>query len=646
VEQYQRTGFAMKPNHSTALPRYIISYAVDTVRTPADANPLSFHHTFQSATAIIGRLAGRKIVGRKEYTFNDKNDLWQLLSDTTRINYTTWVISRNCLRDLVVSGFSEAFERGEVTIDKPRSRRDKRSNLGNPSDYTGLCVIESPPTIVGCRIGSTQGRVVFVDSMNWFPQSIQQLATTTGISDTAIIYGQQSASINLNASNHTAEIVFRAFTSLIAWVRDNDFGQFRYTTAAQALSAYRHRFMRRKILVHDNASIKTVERAGYFGGRTEVFRLGNIRGIVYQLDCNSLFPAVMRCSRVPYSLKRYEIRTEPLEVRPEIEWSESIAEVELQTDRPIYPCRTAKYIIYPVGIFRTVLVGPELHYAIIYGHVRKVGTWAEYSCAALFQDYVEYLYKLRYQYAADGNKLYEQFTKRLMNSLYGKFAQMSPPWQEHKGRMDMLPWTTARHYNGVTHEYEYYRAFGWQVQKLMPRVELPRTFVAVSAFITSYARMRMNLLRAIAGKRDVYYQGVDGMIVSRDGFDRLDKADEIDNRKLGKLRLDAIADDCDIVGCSDYRVGGKVVLAGRAAMYDDIDTGKMLQHKFAAASHLFKGGAVDYYEEKLEEFARHGTYTKGIVSQDGWVEPLLLGEDGCTGSGGALPESAASAAIV
>ena len=44
-------------------------------------------------------------------------------------------------------------------------------------------------------------------------------------------------------------------------------------------------------------------------------------------------------------------------------------------------------------------------------------------------------------------------------------------------------------------------------------------------------RMKMNHLRCVAGNSEVLYQGIDSLVVKRDGFERLKAAGEI--RRIG-----------------------------------------------------------------------------------------------------------------
>jgi hypothetical protein len=620
----QRTGYVIRGNASNALPRYVISFAVETVREPVSISGRTFHHTFKSAWLIFGRLQRGKMTSLETVQVSSKAEFWAFITEHSKKNYTLWCVSHNCLRDLITAGLTEKFEHGELNIDRPRANRVRCVGTRPDLLNSGICVLDSPPTILGVLVGATQGRVIFVDTMNWFPCSVKYLAGATEIERPGEFEGTSALPTVSNCTEHIAQATFRAFTELSKWVADNNLGMFRYTAAGQAYAAYRHRFMAGKISVHDNRTIKQLERRAYFGGRTEVFRLGHFTETVYQLDSNSLFPFTMREHAVPYILDRYEERCEYLSLLPSLRWENSIAEVELCTPTNTFPLRTPKYVLYPTGTYRTVLAGPELAEAKKRGYIQKMGSWAEYSTDRIFTQFVDVLWAMRQEYKRAGNRLYEQFTKRLMNSLYGKFAQLSAAWIDIDNDKTMLPWTQRQHFNGLTQQWEVYRSFGWQMQKMQPKKEIPGTFVAISAFVTAHARMRMNTLRTIAGRRNVYYQGVDGIICNRDGFEALDAAGEIDNEQLGKLRLEGLHDDCEIMGCSDYRVGGKVVLSGRASQFDDIDTGECLQHKRSATNWLFSGSAVDFYEESLEEWTRTKGYAKGVIGQDGWIDPLEL----------------------
>lgn len=541
----------------------------------------------------------------------------------------------------------EEFEHGELSIDWPRSKREnKDSDSDNPSRRAAVC-IESPPTIIAARVGQTQGRVVIVDTLNWFNCPLGQLGLAAGLEKLPMPEWDAGDEEWFRYCQRDTEIVFRTFVELIRWVKTNDMGMFRYTGPSQAIAAYRHRFMEHEILVHDNLPIKVVERSGYFGGRFECFRLGSITETVHQLDANALFPSVMVRNNFPIALDSYSLGYRWQDFPPDIDPRCAIAEVELETNDPQFPYRHERGVIYPTGTFRTTLVGPELAVAVQTGKVISCRSWASYRMEPIFTKWVNSLWDMRRKYQQEGNKLYEQFVKMLMNSLYGKFGQRSPEWEPVPERMDALPWMTWADYNSVTGERTVYRSFGYEVQRQKQNDErhhaemhvtnwdsqatrygageIDKSFVAVSAFVTAYARLAMNRLRRLAGQDNIYYQGVDSLVVNNEGRERLLVAGQLHQTDLGKLKLQLSANHGEIVGCSDYRIGDKLVIAGLSRSRI-LDAGSQrLQRTFSAKEHLFRGYASSEVIEEITEWRKHQDYWKGTPQDDGTVLPLVLG---------------------
>lgn len=624
IEQ-QRTGRKLQRNHSNASPRYIIAYDCQTIREQVTVSAFSYAHTFRCAAATVTRIVDNKPCGTKSYRFKQTADFWAFLRSYTKPNYTTWLISHSALDKMVVSELPMEFETGELTIDWPRSKRTREDNVEDNAHARTLCIIDSPPTIIAVKVSATQGRLVIVDSMNWFPVPIDQLALSVGESVIERHPDQDTYEQAMKRSERNAAVLLKAFTELVAWVKVKDFGMFRYTAPAQAMSAFRHRFMRHDIYCHDNMEVKHLERCAYFGGRTEVFKLGEITSKAYQLDVNSLFPSVMRNGLYPYMLDRYELNERFTALLPKIDWSRSVAEVEICTDEPLFPVRCEKAVVYPKGLFETTLCGAELDYAKQLGIIYNVRSWAEYKVAPLFSLWVDELWKLRQEYKASGNLLYNEFAKRLMNSLYGKFGQLSPSWVNVPENMSALPWSRWVETDHNSGERIEYRSFGWQIQRHSEREEIAGTFVAIAAFVTAAARAKMNFLRELCGHREVYYQGVDGLIVTQLGYDRLSDAGVIRENELGKLRLQMAVDEGEIFACADYRLGDKVVVSGRAREVAANEAGQLLQRKYSATNFMFGGRAIAEIMEYHQPWERSGKFTKGTIGEGGWIEPLNFG---------------------
>ena len=622
MEYQQRTGFKIKPNHSNALPRYILSLSVDRIKETNGIDGDSFYYRFGSASLVTARLADKKLQGIIRLHLSDRDAIWQHIYSFTKPNYTTWLVGYGILTDLIMCGLPDRFQRSELFIDKPRSKRTREDNDDDNQHAAALAVLEAPPTIIGCRVASTQGRLVIVDCHNWFSGELVAGQATERLTAAAESNDSDDNAKQFPASYSVANTVLKTFEGLIRWVAENRMGMFRYTAPAQAMGAYRHRFMPHAIYCHDNLPVTKQERRAYYGGRSEVFRMGEFDRMVYHLDANALFPYVMREGYFPNYLYRYEQRPDYLELLPAIDWSASVAEVELCTQENNYPVRTDTAIIFPTGTFRTVLCGTELYRAFTTGSIRKVGSWSEYKLAPLFTLWVDELWAMRMQYRAAGNLLYEQFTKRIMNSLYGKFAQLTPAWVNQPNDYSMQPFTTESRYDCIAAEWSTYRSVGWQVQKLCKRTEKPGSFYAIAAFVTAAARTYMDNLRRMAGQKNVYYQGIDSLIVNKYGLSNLNGGGVISDTLLGRMKVLRESDIGCIRGISDYEIGDHVVLSSRALHSEIGDCGEVLQHKYYVMKHLFKNGPTDRIEERIEEWQRQNKYSKGVVGPDGWVKPF------------------------
>jgi len=637
----------MRLNHSGALPRYIIAIDTETLPNPIDREGKRFSHQFRLGVAISVRLVGTKPTARKVKRCTTTDELWTFIKSCTAANYTTWIVCHNALFDMVVSAMPAEFENGSLGIDWPRSKRTGTIDNDPARKRKATVCIESPPTIIAARVGNTQGRLVIVDTLNWFQCSLKELGIACGIEKKEMPPFSASDSDWFDYCETDTEITLETFLALIRWVKENDMGMFRYTGPSQAIAAYRHRHLTHEILVHDNTAVKVLERSGYFGGRFECFRIGRISEVVHQFDANALFPSVMRFNHFPCALDCYHLSDTYLPWPDDLDPRCTIAEVILDTADDNYPYRERRGVAYPTGRFATTLTGPELALAVQTGKVLFCRSWAKYRLAPIFTQWVDSLWAMRQEYKSAGNRLYEQFAKMLMNSLYGKFGQRSPEWESVPDRMDALPWMTWADYNSATGERTVYRSFGWQVQRQRTREErhhaempvsdweihakrfiggeIESSFTAISAFVTAYARCAMNRLRRIAGRDNVYYQGVDSLVVNNQGRLQLESAGQIDPTELGKMRLQLSADHGEIAGCSDYRIGDKIVIAGLSRARILPNNTEKLQRTFSAKEHLFRGYASSEVIEEISEWRKRQEYWKGTVSQDGTVCPLVLG---------------------
>lgn len=172
-----------------------------------------------------------------------------------------------------------------------------------------------------------------------------------------------------------------------------------------------------------NISIYRAARAGYYGGRTQVFGPEAPSGDRY--DIHSSYPAALRSVAVPIG---EAIECEPSNAgrRFRAGWpGVYTADVEVRRDVwiPPLPQRTDVRLLYPTGKFTGDWTSLELEYAESVGvrihRIRHGLAWRRSE--RLFRQWCADGWKLRERAAAD-NKALGKWMKWLLNSLTGKLA--------------------------------------------------------------------------------------------------------------------------------------------------------------------------------------------------------------------------------
>ncbi len=371
-------------------------------------------------------------------------------------------------------------------------------------------------------------------------------------------------------------------------------GPWKATIASISFAVWRFRFLRddHAPTVHVDPAAIMAERASYVGGRTEVWRLGEWDGEAHDVDVNNLYGYIMRNFSTPRRLIRYELIDAPsANAADTIDGLKDrlrrgtglIANVTI-TIHPKEGTRDAfasavvpqkgDRLFFPVGTFRVTLCSPELWLVLDSGTIDAVHSIAEYEMAPIFADAITWLSAKRVEAEGDPDhklppdhplfgkpelKALRRLFKDLANNLYGKFGQMSEQWhvavdengvplpggRPHRERFDLPDHTTVIR---VTLPGGVYESSG-------DREESFNAFPAIASFITSYARVHLWKLRAIAEGRDgrhTFYCDTDALIVDNTGFKRLVDAEQISKGILGKMKQEWTARRVTVEGAKWY----------------------------------------------------------------------------------------------
>jgi len=463
--------------------------------------------------------------------------------------------------------------------------------------------------------------IVFLDSMNWFPETLAKTGERIGIPKIEIDFKTCTMSeLSIYCKNDVL-IEYENIRLFIRFLQGNNISRMCYTRASTAMAAYLLRHYHTTIYIHNNAEAINLERASYKGGRCECFYIGELNHETYYvLDVNSLYPFCMANNLYPTKYKKLYHKMGVSRCRDRLQDSSMVAKVQINTDEPVYAIKTGR-TIFPIGTFDAVLCTPELKYAMAHGHIKRVYDCVVYEQADIFSSYVTTMYALRQDFISADVYAYEQMVKYLMNSLYGKWGQKAENWEKigdtpnEPDREELIFYTNPRKVMRL-------RYLLGAVYELKSHSEAYNSFPAISSHVTAYGRMFLWYLMKLAGHGNYFYCDTDSLIVNKQGLRSL--AGAIDETGLGKLKLEETLTRLNIWGLKDYETNSKTVIKGIRKNALLVSKNTYTQESWPTFRGLLKSKDINQYTVK--HVTKHLTreYTKGTVETNGRVNPFVL----------------------
>jgi len=600
MSSIKRKPHILKSEKTMAMPRHLIFFDTETWQNEKENGQVQ--QSFRLGWACYYRRAyGRHKEVMEWLYFVHSDQFWQFISEHTQPKNRLWVIARNVAFDFtVVKGWTHLRRLGY----KLKFFHNK-----------GTCNIIS--------VRNKSKSIVFLDSMNWFVESLAKTGERIGIPKLTIDFKTCTESELKTYCHRDVEIEVENFKLFIKFLEVNKVARLCYTRGSTAMAAFLLNHYTTKIYIHNNEQAINLERESYKGGRVECFFLGVLNNeTYYMVDVNSLYPFVMRNNRYPvkYVRIRHNVTVGSLD---RITRSKACtAKVLIETDEPVYAVRRER-CVFPVGRFWTVLTTPELKYAMAKGHIKAVGDCVVYEQESIFESYVDKFYAMRQEFKSAGVAEYEELCKKMLNSLYGKFGQKGEEWSKI-GDCINEPDREELVFNMNGRRVSKLRYLLGEVFLMSGVGECFDSFPAIAAHVTGYARMYLWSLMQKAGWGNYYYCDTDSLIVNRIGLANL--ADTMSPRKLGHLKIDDSVSSVTIRGLKDYSTVTKTVTKGIRKNAVRLSDGVYRQEKWPSFRGLLRSGRPEEYI--VETVTKHLTrnYYKGDVTLSGVVLPYVFAE--------------------
>lgn len=619
-------SYKIPENKSEAGPGTCIFFDTEAVYDPDTAYETGQFQRLRLGCAIGGRLEAGKWTREKRLNFTTGNEFWEWVEKQSDPRRPIWMFAHNIGYDLALVGLPEKLVAGDFKIFDDTAKLERVDVLKQKYIKTkGFVCLDNPPVILSL-LHKTNWKLVCVDTFNFWTTSLEKMGEKIGLPKLAIPKLIDSLQQWHNYCMNDVEIVKAVVLELVDWIKTNDLGKFRFTAPSQAMAAFRHRWNRPAIKTHNNVALRKFERESYYGGRLECFYIGKVSGKLYELDVTSLYPSVMQSELFPSKLVDFCLPTTHTSIRQVTPTLNTIATVRIKTNVGMPKKVKGLGTIYPIGEYWTTLAGPELMRAYSDCRITDMKGWAIYELQPIFRDFVEFFWNYRLSQQNIGNQIRADLAKLMMNGLYGKFGQLTSAWSD---RPDIKASGKIGYFiepSMAGKSFPWFREIGTCVQQFTGKQEHPYAFPAIAAYVTSYAREYMRLLRQLAGNNHVYYMVTDALFTDHIGYRNLQYNNMIADNELGKLRVKHEADTAEFAALHHYKIGEHAVNGSRKKSARPNPDGSFTEIQFESFEKILlrKPDGSVHVKPVNKRYSKE--YTRGTLLEDGWVEPLQLME--------------------
>ena len=636
----------LRPAGATSTPAAVIVLDSETRQHREGADEV---HTLRCWAADVAWRRDRKRTGTVEEAQGtdqagaaDQIDAWASSAKSCWLyahNVAFDLIVTNLAAELVARGWelSSRFGLGTTAMwcvlhkgRRDRVRSDRLAKDGTAAAKTDWC-----------------HTLTIADSASIWPLPLAELAAHTGTDKPPL--PAEGDSPELWAARCRADVVIlqKLVLALMDWWDRTDQGKWSVTGAALGWQTYRRTLDPRQVVIDHDPALIEWERQAVYGGRRDVFRVGNLPPGKYgELDYEAAYPTIAANCPLP---AKVACRLTPdhcaAALRGQhLKWM--IAEVTVTTAVPRWPVRALGRVFYPVGTFRTTLAGPDLeaaweagaleavHGGYLYVMTRHLAPWAR-RCLGWVKD-------------KDGAvpgpvKAAAKLWSRAVIGKFGQKGWRTDPWQ---GPPDDA-WSVEQISDGYTHARGVVTGLGGRYYLSWADQRGDHERPAVLAFVESHVRVRLGALIAGDYGEAIVQCDTDGAMVSHTRLRQLAAAQGLRWRKGRRVPYSTdhvIAQWCEaswpltirdkllftrveVIGPQHVILDGTPRMAGVPRGAWPVGDGKWAARLWPGMVWQTAHGPPDAYVRPVQPYLVVGPYAAGWVLADGAVRPAEAAVD-------------------
>jgi len=568
-----------------------------------------------------------------ESMFNDENKEIILFAHNTQFDFK------------MLNGFEELFKRGW------------KLETQYVKNKTFILVFKKKRFVLHCW-----------DTMNYVARKLEVIGESVGFPKLKVDFKNVSDKDLEIYCKRDTEIIFEFIKKLIEFLEKNNLSKLKATAGSLSFNIFRHKFYNpiktddtTKIFIHDWKQAIKLERESYRGGITDCFKLTENSNL-YKMDINSMYPGIMKTKLLPYKLLFYSHESKYTSDKLMEIYNKFKKDYGVIMKATIYLPKENAYILnnfkdiginkslFAYGEFVVSLCTPELNFVENNGgKIIKIHQIAIYNIKLIFKEFVDFFFNLKVQFKKQDNKVNSEFTKLILNSQYGKWGQRNIIYEQLDKDNDFViknkeliklminrrkeflidgKWKNSICYLGtIVNDCELYVINGKLYSLKQTNENAKETFVAISSFITSYARMQLISYLKIAQRKNVWYTDTDSLFINQNGYNNLDNNDCIDELKLGKLKVEDIGSGIfyapkfyDFNGkrrCKGIKKDSKILFENKQKVIYEIELWQ--RYKMDLKNGIMNKQFINKSEKYIRKY-----YNKGKVDKYGNIFPYSI----------------------
>jgi len=468
--------------------------------------------------------------------------------------------------------------------------------------------------------------LTLADSWGWLRQSIAGCSVSLGMHKPQLPDNEDGEKDWLDRCMADVQILAKAMLVLLDWWDSAQLGRWSVTGSHSGWNVMRHLTPRKRmVIMTDDAGINA-DRKAIYGGRRECFIWGHQnKGPFTEHDFSAAYPRI--AANLPLPGKRmFPFASMPLSsplVRGEV--LGIIAEVEIETDTPRWPCRVGGRVWYPVGRFTTTLAGPEIAEAARLGCLRKVGPGYAHALGWHLKPWAEWILAAQYGEIPGVPAVAIPMIKHAGRAVIGKFAARGFSKEAYGDALDSSwgyepVWDIAAQAHGAI------VSLGGKRWKCLATGAGENCYPAVLAYIESHTRVRLSRVIDAAGPGQVICCDTDG-VTGPDSGGLAAAVAAADTWPLS-MRPKGTYLTMQVIGPQHLVKDGRRSFSGMPGSAALAADGSFYAMTWPRLAWQLREHAGDGYRRPVQRYAIGASYASGWVDHQGQVRPVELSLDG------------------